>query len=195
MKITSISQISRIGREWAESVKHNPLRKGVSRFVTIATDDLTETLGKTADGVVVLERKAKNGASELTIKDPEIKGIFKKLVFPDGSGCEVRLINGEPRRTNGYFFLNKKSGEKVACEYGLDGYSSPETQKDIFKINLDRFGKPEYEVDFSPLFSDGKPTLKQKIKNLFRPIINIFKKYNTENTSWRKFANSIDRNA
>jgi len=193
MKITSINQTSRIGKEWIESIRNNHLKKGVSRFVTISTDNLTETLGKTSEGVVSLKRKAKNGASELTITHPEVKGMFKRLIFPDGSGCEVRLIDGIPKRTNGYFFLKTKDGEKVAIQYATDGYSEPTVHKNIFMANIDRLGNPKYDVDLESIFSNEKTSLLQKIKKLFKPLSDFAEKNSAKNKALREFANSIDR--
>ena len=113
IRVSAIDAVGTIGKEWAQSVKRRPLEKGVARYVTVATDGLTETLGRSAEGVITLHRKAANGAEEVTIGYLGEPKLFKAFKFADGSSCETRFFNGIPKRTNGQFVLTEKNGEKT----------------------------------------------------------------------------------
>ena len=195
VSVKPISKGSEVLGEWISSIKRRPLQKGVARFVTIVKDDVTSVLGR-EDNFLIAETSKANGISKMFVKIPDSSVFAKKYMYPDGSWSATCYSGKKPVRTNGAFILKKKTGEKLVHQYGYDGYITPEEAKTIHMSVLDTLGKPNNEVDLREIFG-RRP--KSKILRFFGDIKykvgNFFKKFNKQNTAWREYAKSIDRNA
>lgn len=189
--VKAVSYGSEICREWAASVRRNPLRKGVLRCVTIAKDDAITTMGK-LDEMSFLEVIRPKGVSKLIIKHSDNGKMFKCCNYPDGSYYNTDFLNGKPVRTNGEFVVKKKDGSVLNVGYGVSGEYKPDEMKKVHLANLHTLGNPKYEVNLREVFSD-KPV--SKLQKFIDKVGRFFKKFNKLNRELREYAKSIDLNS
>lgn len=182
---------SEICREWGASVKRNPIKDGVARYVTIAKDDVTTTLMKHGN-VIGLEKATADGHKKSLLKFLKTGELYKGEMFPDGSSYVTHYAKNVRPRTQGRFALTRKDGSKTFVEYGLDGFSSPQQQKEFFLKRIPSILNPKNEVKLDEIF-DSEP--KTKIQAFFGGIkdfcTNFFKRYTKKYRALNHFFSDI----
>ena len=193
--VKTLNYGSEICREWAASIKRNPLKKNILRCVTIAKDDATRTIGKNAD-FSFIEIQKPNGFKKVIVKDLSGNNAISEIRYPDGSWSTTCYSGTKPIRTNGEFVITKKNGEIQKLGYSQDGYLAPEYHKELFIKNLYRLGNPKYEVDLREVFGERpKSKILRFLGDIKYKAGKFFERFNKQNTELRKYAKSIDVNA
>ena len=187
---------SEICREWAACIMKNPLKRGVTRVVTVAKDDMTKTIGRDSE-VAFVEVKKPDGFHKIIIRDLKDNYTVKSIQYPDGSWSETTYNRSVyPHRTNGEFVMLKKDGSSVKIGYGADGYVKPEEMKEHFKGTLKSLGNPNAEVDLRDAFESR---VKSKAVKFFNGISfkigRFFERFNKTNRTLRKLAREFEAKA
>ena len=192
--IKQIQQGSEICREFAASIRRNPLKEGVTRIVTVARDGVTKSMGKSSE-LSFVEVKKPDGFHKLLLKNYDEGYTVKSVQYPDGSWAETTYSGVIPYRTNGEFVLLKDGGETVRIGYGAKGDFKPSKMKEKFLASLKKLGNPNAEVDLKDAFENAS---KSKVKKFFDGISykigKFVERFNKTNRALRKAATEFEKN-
>ena len=187
---------SEICREWAASVMRNPLKRGVTRVVTVAKDGMTKSIGKNSE-VAFVEVKKTDGFHKIVVRNLRENYTVKSIQYPDGSWSETTYNRSvHPHRTNGEFVMPKKDGTSVKIGYGADGEVKPEEMKEHFKGTLKSLGDPKAEADLRDAFESRVESKAVKFfSDISFKIGRFFERFNKTNRTLRKIAREFEAKA